>query len=100
MASYLVFMTEGERFGLPANVIEDVIDAPTFRHLCGMPDRVAGVAFHRGTWLPASDAAPRLGLPARVGRATALIIRRGKGRFALTADNVLGIRVMEKPDEL
>ena len=100
MDSYLVFMTEGERFGLPANVIEEVIDAPNIRHLGGMPEHVAGVVFHRGTWLPAIDAAPRLGLPARAGRATALVIRRGKGRFALTADNVLGIRELGSPDEL
>jgi purine-binding chemotaxis protein CheW len=100
MESYLVFVTEGERFGLPANMIEEVIDSPNIRHLGGMPDHVAGVVFHRGTWLPAIDAAPRLGLPPRSGRATALVIRRGKGRFALTADNVLGIRELGTPDEL
>jgi chemotaxis signal transduction protein len=100
MESYLVFSTEGERFGLPANVIEEVIDAPNIRHLAGMPEHVAGVVFHRGIWLPAIDAAPRLGLPARHGRETALVIRRGAGRFALTADTVLGIRELGEPSDM
>ncbi|MGQ0561761.1 MAG: chemotaxis protein CheW [Gemmatimonadota bacterium] len=92
MDSHLVFLTEGERFGLPANVVEEVIDAPTVRHLAGMPPHVAGVVFHRGAWLPAIDAAPRLGLQPRAARAAALVVRRGAGRFALIADHVLGIR--------
>lgn len=100
MQSYLVFVTEGERFGLPANVIEEVMDAPSIRHLAGMPEHVAGVVYHRGSWLPAIDFAPRLGLSARAGRATALVIRRGGGRFALTADDVLGIRELGNPSEL
>lgn len=95
-----MFMTEGERFGLPANVIEEVLDAPNIRHLAGMPNHVAGVIYHRGTWLPAIDAAPRLGLDARTGRAAALVIRRGAGRYALTADNVLGIRELGEPSEM
>lgn len=100
MDSYLVFSTEGERFGLPASVVEEVIDAPNIRHVGGMPDHVAGVIHHRGSWLPAIDAAPRLGLTARGGRATAIVLRRGSGRFALTADNVLGIREIDQPDEM
>ena len=64
-----------------------------------MPEHVAGVLLHRGTWLPAIDAAPRFGLGARTGREAALVIRRGRSRFALTADSVLGIREWsEGPD--
>ncbi|MGQ0814685.1 MAG: chemotaxis protein CheW [Gemmatimonadota bacterium] len=100
MAAHLVFTTEGERFGLPATVIEEVIDAPKIRHLAGMPPHVAGVIFHRGTWLPAIDAAPRLGLQAQSARAAALIVRRGRGRFALTADSVLGIREWAQAGDL
>jgi hypothetical protein len=92
MESYLVFVTEKERFALPANIVDEVLEAPNVRRLAGMPPHVAGVVLHRGTWLPAIDAAARLGLEPRSGRAAALVVRRGRGRFALTADAVLGIR--------
>ncbi|HEX6558940.1 MAG TPA: chemotaxis protein CheW [Longimicrobiales bacterium] len=95
MDEHLVFQTEGERFGLPAQLVEEVIDAPAVRHLAGMPSHVAGVLKHRGHWLPAIDAAPRFGLSARGPRQAALVIRRGRTRFALTADTVLGIRPLE-----
>lgn len=97
---HLIFATEGEQFGLPASVVEEVIDAPLVRHLAGMPPHVAGVLYHRGSWLPAIDAAPRLGLAGRNARAAALIVRRGRSRFALTADAVLGIRNWETTNEL
>lgn len=100
MDSHLVFMTEGERFGLPAQIIEEVIAAPTVRHLAGMPSHVAGVLHHRGGWLPAIDIAPRIGLEARADRAAAMVVRRGRGRFALTADSVLGMRVLDVTTDL
>ena len=92
MESHLIFATEGERFGLPADLVEEVVDYPPIRHLAGLPDHIAGVMLHRGKWLPAIDAAPRFGLDARRGRDTALVVKRGRSRFALTADAVLGIR--------
>jgi purine-binding chemotaxis protein CheW len=92
MEPYLVFMTDGERFALPANVVEEVIERPNVRRLAGLPAHVAGVLLHRGIWLPAIDAAARLGLEAQPGRVAALVVRRGRSRFALTADAVLGIR--------
>lgn len=92
MEPHLVFATEGERFGLLSDLIEEVLDRPDIRHLAGMPSHVAGVLYHRGVWLPAIDAAPRFGLEPRSGRAAALVVKRGRSRFALTADNVLGIR--------
>jgi purine-binding chemotaxis protein CheW len=100
MDAYLIFTTENERFGLPADAVESVIDAPNIRHLAGMPEHVAGVVHERGKWLPAIDAAPRLGLPARGGRRAALLIRRGNGRFALTVDSVLGIVESLEMDDL
>jgi purine-binding chemotaxis protein CheW len=100
MDQHLVFMTEGERFALPSNVIEEVIDAPVIRRVAAMPEHVAGVIHLRGAWLPAIDAAPRLGLVPRGGRDVALIVRRGAGRFALTADRVLGIRDLAGTNEM
>jgi purine-binding chemotaxis protein CheW len=89
---YVVFETEKERFGLPADLIAEVIDHVNVRHLAGMPPHVAGVVLHRKRWLPAIDAAVRLGLPGRPTRAAALVVKRGKSRFILLADEVLGIR--------
>lgn len=89
---YVVFETENERFGLPANLVAEVLDHITVRHLAGMPAHVAGVVLHRERWLPAIDAAVRLGLPKRDTREAALVIKRGNSRFVLTADQVLGIR--------
>lgn len=99
MQPHLVFTIEGERFGLPANVVEEVVDVPLIRRLAGMPSHVAGVLYHRGGWLPAIDAAPRLGLEARKERAASMVIKRGRSRFALVADAVLGIRTwQDTPD--
>ena len=89
---YVVFETENERFGLPANTVAEVLDDVIVRRLAGMPPHVAGVVLHRERWLPAIDAAVRLGLPARDNRAAALVIKRGNSRFVLLADEVLGIR--------
>jgi purine-binding chemotaxis protein CheW len=50
------------------------------------------VVLHRDRWLPAIDAAVRLGLPGKTNRAAALVVKRGHGRFILLADEVLGIR--------
>lgn len=98
--SHLVFATEGENFGLPAASVEEVVDAPLVRHLAGMPEHIAGVMRYRDGWLPAIDVAPRLGLGARAGRAAALILRRGRSRFALTVDDVLGIRVLGRANDM
>lgn len=89
---YVVFLTENERFGLPADLVAEVLDHVTVRRLAGMPPHVAGVVLHRERWLPAIDAAVRLGLPKRDTRAAALVIKRGGSRFILTADQVVGIR--------
>lgn len=99
MQPHLVFTIEGERFGLPANVVEEVVDVPVIRRLAGMPAHVAGVVYHRGGWLPAIDPAPRLGLAARKDRAASMVIKRGRSRFALVVDAVLGIRNwLDTPD--
>lgn len=100
MTSHLVFVTEGERFGLPSHLVEEVLDTPLIRHVAGLPSHIAGVLNHRGTWLPAIDAAVRLGLDGRADRESALVVRRGGGRFALTADKVLGIREWTEVNEL
>ncbi len=89
---YVVFSTENERFGLPAAAVAEVLNSFKVRHLAGMPAHVAGVVLHRNQWLPAIDAAVRLGLSGRETRGAALVVKRGAGRFILLADEILGIR--------
>ncbi|HEY0671366.1 MAG TPA: chemotaxis protein CheW [Longimicrobiales bacterium] len=89
---YVVFCTEQERFGIPADLVAEVLDTVNVRRLAGMPAHVAGVVLHRGRWLPAIDAAVRLGLAGKPQRETALVIKRGGSRFILLADEVSGIR--------
>jgi purine-binding chemotaxis protein CheW len=89
---YVVFQTEKERFGLPAHLVAEVLDEVRVRKLAGMPQHIAGVLLHRDRWLPAIDAAVRLGLPKRDNRAAAMVIKRGASRFVLMADEILGIR--------
>lgn len=97
---YVVFSTENEHFGLPADCVAEVLDDIRVRHLAGMPAHVAGVLLHRGRWLPVIDAAVRLGLPGRIQRATALVVKRGGSRFVLLADEVVGIRSWHEADDV
>lgn len=89
---YVVFAAGNERFGLPADSVAEVLDTVKVRHLAGLPEHVAGVVLHREQWLPAIDAAARLGLPPGASHEAALVVKRGAGRFILLANAVLGIR--------
>lgn len=97
---YVVFSTENERFGLPADAVAEVLDTISVRHLAGMPPHIAGVVLHRDRWLPAVDAAARLGLPNRNERAAAMVIKRGHSRFILLADAVIGIRSWDEDSDV
>jgi purine-binding chemotaxis protein CheW len=97
---YVVFAAGGERFGLPADAVAEVIDQIHVRHIAGLPEHVAGVVLHRDAWLPAIDAAVRLGLPGGNPNATALVIKRGAGRFILLTDEVFGIRSWRDPGDV
>src|SRR5690606_2176010 len=59
-----------------------------------------GVVLHHERWLPAIDAAPRLGLTARAQRDAALVIKRGTGRFVLLADAILGIQAWDEDSDI
>lgn len=87
----------GERFAIGTGEVEEVVADPVLTPLPGFPDHTPGVLRHRGEWLPVIDAAPLLGLSrdeaARPG--AALVVSRGRVRFALAVDAVL--RVVEKP---
>lgn len=81
---------EGELFGLPVERVEEVLLDPAIAPLPGLPAHVAGVLRHRGSWIPILDPGPPLGLP-RGDRASAVVLRRGRIRYALGIDGVVGI---------
>src|SRR5690606_6823450 len=85
-----------ERFAVDAALVEEVVDGVHPRALPGLPAHSQGVLEHRGEWLPAIDPAPLLEIErADAVPASALIVRRGPVRFALSVDAVL--RVTERP---
>lgn len=88
----VVFTVAGERFALPAEQVEEVIDEVRPTRLPGLPPHVAGVFPHRGAWLPVLDPGPLLELPGDASRPEALVLRRGALRFAVLADHVIGLR--------
>jgi len=94
----LTVRLEGELFALPADSVEEVLpDAP----LCpipGLPVQMPGVLRFRGAWIPLIDAGPPLGLPAGQ-RSNAVVLRRGRLRYALAVDGIAGIRDQGDPDE-
>ena len=85
-----------ERFAVDAALVEEVVVGVRPRALPGLPAHSPGLLEHRGEWLPAIDPAPLLEIPRGAAEpASALIVRRGPVRFALSVDAVL--RVTERP---
>ena len=86
----------GERFAIGTDEVQEVVADPVLRPLPGFPDHTPGVLQHRGEWLPVIDAAPLLGLSREEATrpGAALVVNRGRLRFALAVDAVL--RVVEK----
>jgi len=87
----LIIRLEGELFGLPADLVEEVLPNLEVSTLPGLPVHMVGVVRHRGRWIPLLDAGPPLGLP-RGDRANAVVLKRGRIRYALGIDGVAGIR--------
>ncbi len=87
----LTIRLEGELFGLPAELVEEVLPDLQVKTLPGLPVHVVGVLRHRGAWIPLLDAGPPLGLPPG-DRANAVVLKRGRIRYALGIDGVAGIK--------
>ncbi|HEX9108605.1 MAG TPA: chemotaxis protein CheW, partial [Longimicrobiales bacterium] len=87
----LIIRLEGELFGLPADLVEEVLPDLQVSTLPGLPVHMVGVVRHRGRWIPLLDAGPPLGLPSG-DRPNAVVLKRGRIRYALGIDGVAGIR--------
>lgn len=94
----LTVVVEGELYSLPAERVDEVLPGVQVSTLPGMPEHVAGVVRYRNRWIPLIDAGPPLGL-ARGKRAHAVVLKRGRIRYALGVDRVAGIREPGDPDQ-
>ena len=87
----VVLRIAGERYALPADRVEEVIERVEVAPLAGLPAHAAGVVRHRDAWIPAVDAAPLLGARAAEPPRAAAIVRRGGERYALLAERLCGM---------
>jgi purine-binding chemotaxis protein CheW len=89
----LVFEAAGQRYGLEASAVREVVRAVAVTPLPGAPPAVEGVINVRGRVVPVLGARARFGLPAREpGPDDHLIVTDLGGRVvALRVDRALGL---------
>jgi purine-binding chemotaxis protein CheW len=92
----VAFEVDGERFAVRASAVEEALDGITLARMPAMPPHFAGVVQHRQAVLPALDPAPVLGLAGTGPRSSALVVRRGRLRYALLVDRLEGVRTIEE----
>ncbi len=86
----VAFRVGDEAFALPAAAVEEALENARLEALPALASHAAGLLRYRGRWIPALDPGPMLGLPA-AARPHALVLRRGRIRFALAVDAIAGI---------
>lgn len=79
----LLFELEGQRYGLPAERVREIVRMVAISALPGAPDAVEGVVNVRGEIVPVYDLRGRFGLPARaVDPAEHMVLLTSAGRAA------------------
>jgi purine-binding chemotaxis protein CheW len=79
----LLFELEGQRYGLPAERVREIVRMVAINALPGAPDAVEGVVNVRGEIVPVYDLRSRFGLPARpVDPSEHLVLLVSSGRSA------------------
>lgn len=97
---FVVFEVGGQRYGLPAAVVEEVQRAVAVVSLPRAPAVVEGVINLRGSVVPVLGMRRRLGRPARPVEPSEhfLIAREGERRVALRVDRVLDLARLAAAD--
>lgn len=89
-----------ERFAVPLEAVDELVEAPTLRHVPGAPSALLGLFTLGATLLPLYSPAGVLG--AKPGREqVALVMRGGQARVALAvddADDVITVALAEVID--
>lgn len=93
MAEFLLFMVDGQQFGLPVTHIEHVVRMVMVTPVIAAPRAVAGIVNYHGEILPVFSLRTRLNFPERLPVPEDILIVTGSGRrkVALIADQVTGV---------
>lgn len=97
----LVFEVGGQRYGLPAAEVQEIVRAVTITRLPKAPPIVEGVVDVRGTLAPVLDLRARFGLPPKPAEPgdSLILARAGPRLVAVRADRALEL-VRVDPAEL
>jgi purine-binding chemotaxis protein CheW len=82
----LVVRVGDERFAVPLESVDELVEAPVLRHVPGAPDGLLGLFTLGEALLPLYSPAGILGAKA-AGEAVALVMRGGRARIALAVDD-------------
>lgn len=88
---YVIFKLEGERYGIPIDRVEQILDNQTPTRIPRTNKMVLGVFELRGETLAAVDLRTRLDFAPHEGSANYIIVSGSFGRTALRVDAVDGI---------
>ena len=96
--SHLVFASGASWYAVPSERAAEVVSFPELTRVPGAPPHVLGVFAHRGEVIPVVDLAVLAGGKAEPTR-RAVLLRIGKGSFALTASKVAGVSTISGKHE-
>lgn len=90
----VIFTLDGQRFGIPLGVVEQVVRMVEITHLPAAPEFIQGVINVQGKILPVLDLRRRFGLPERPVELSdqLIIIRCAAHSFALMTDTACEVR--------
>jgi purine-binding chemotaxis protein CheW len=86
-----------ERFGVPLEAVDELVEAPRLRTVPGSPDNLLGVFTLGGAVLPLYSPEPILGVQP-IGERAALVMRGGQARIALAVDDADDVVRVELAD--
>ncbi|MFH0966356.1 MAG: chemotaxis protein CheW [Methanobacteriota archaeon] len=93
MTEFLLFIVDGQQFGLPVTNIDHVVRMVMITPIIAAPQAVAGIINYHGVILPVFSIRMRLSFPDRPSIPDDLLIITGsaKRKVALIADQVKGV---------
>ena len=100
MVKYLLFIVDGQQFGLPVTHIDHVVRMVMIIPIIAAPKAVAGIVNYHGVVLPVFSLRKRFSSPDRSPIPEDILIITGsaKRKVALIADQVQG--VVDLPEEM
>lgn len=88
--SHLVFSSGASWYAVPADRAAEVVSFPDLTRVPGAPSHLLGVFAHRGEVIPVVDLSILTGGKGETSH-RAILLRLGKGSYALTASKVAGV---------